>query len=298
MPKLNYKYILKFILIACLGIFLFMFFVLVRNSSFPRRPIYSTPEDYGMEFQDIELKTQDGLKIKGWLIYNDEARPTIIVCHGFGTSRSDVLVLAQFLFTAGYNVLLFDFRGHGESQGWYTSFGFLEQNDLLAAVDFLKDNRRIERKDFGVMGVSMGGSIAIMTVADVKQIKAVVADSPYVDLDRSLIRHTEFLLKAPFSFLGKIAVFSYRLRFLTDSSKISPLKAISKISPRAVMIISAIKDSRMPPEDAEELYLNALQPKELFLTISAGHSESYWQNTEEYQRRVVEFFYRYLPLER
>jgi len=92
--------------------------------------------------------------------------------------------------------------------------------------------------------------------------------------------------------LGRLAILSYRLRFFTDSSKTSPLKKISQISPRPVMIISGTKDPRMPPQDAEELYLNARQPKELFLTVSSGHSESYWQNTEEYQRRVIDFFNR------
>ncbi|MFH1655244.1 MAG: alpha/beta hydrolase [Candidatus Omnitrophota bacterium] len=294
--KLNYKLVLKIILVCCFWVFCFMFFVLVRNSSFPRRPLYSTPEDYGMEFEDVEFLTQDNFILKGWLISNDMASPTIIICHGFGTNRSDVLVLADFLFDAGYNILLFDFRGHGESQGWYTSFGYQEKRDLQAAVDFLRDSQGLERKEFGVIGVSMGGSIAILVAAEDQDIKAVVADSSYVDLDRSIIRHTRFMLKVPFSgFLGRLAILSYRLRFFTDSSKISPVKEISQISSRPVMIISGTKDPRMPPQDAEELYLHARQPKELFLTVSAGHSESYWQDTKEYQRRVIDFFDKNLP---
>jgi dipeptidyl aminopeptidase/acylaminoacyl peptidase len=289
---------LKIIFITSLGIFLFVFFLMLRNTANPRRPIYFTPQDYGLNFQNIEFNTEDGLKLKGWLVINNETSPTVIICHGFGTSRSDVLVLADFIERGGYNILLFDFRGHGESQGWYTSFGYLEQKDLKAALEFLKLNPNIKTKIFGVLGVSMGGSVAIMTAAKTEDIRAVVADSPYVDLDTSIIRHARLLLNLPFSFLGRLAVFSYRLRFFIDSSKISPLKEISKISPRAVMIISGAKDKRMPSLDAERLYLNAGYPKDFFLTISAGHTESYWQNREEYERRVLDFFSRYLPFTR
>jgi dipeptidyl aminopeptidase/acylaminoacyl peptidase len=249
-----------------------------------------------MNFIDIEFNTIDGLKLKGWLLLKNEFRPTIIICHGFGTNRSDVLVLANFLFKAGYNILLFDFRAHGESQGWYTSFGYLEKKDLEAAVRYLENNQKIKNKNFGVMGVSMGAAVAIMTAAENQKIKSVVADSSYADLDRSILRHTKFLLKLPFSsFLGRLAIFSYRLRFFTDSSELSPFKLISKISPRAIMIINGTNDVRIPPEDAELLYMNAHQPKELFLTVSSGHAGSFWHDTEEYQRRVIEFFYKYLP---
>ena len=295
MLDFDYKYIKKLVLISFLGVFLFVFFFVVRNTTHPRRPVYSTPLDYGMEFEDVEFKTSDGLKLKGWLILNNGLRPTIIACHGFGTNRSDVLMLSEFLYRTGYNIFLFDFRAHGESQGWYTSFGYLEKKDLSAAVEYLKKNQTIKNKNFGAIGVSMGGSIAIMTAAKDSAIKAVVADSPYAGLDRSIIRHTKFLLKTHNNILGRLAVFSYRLRFFTDSSKASPIKSISSISPRAVMIISGTNDPRMPPEDAEELYLNALEPKELFLTTASGHVGSFWEDTEEYKERVTNFLDKYLP---
>lgn len=294
MSKTEIKNIFEAVLICFFGIFLFTFFTLLRNTIQTRRPIYSTPTDYGISFEEVEFKTKDGLRLKGWLLLNNRNIPTIIICHGFGTSRSDVLVLADFIYKAGYNVLLFDFRAHGESQGWYTSFGYLETQDLDTAVEFLKNNSELNNKNFGVIGVSMGGSVAIMAAAKNENIKAVVADSPYADLDSAIIQHAKLLLKTPNSFLGHLAIFAYRLRFFTDSSNISPLKDISTISPRAVMIISGTKDVRMPPQDAEKLYLNARQPKELFLVVSEGHTNSFWQDREEYQRRVLDFLYKHL----
>jgi fermentation-respiration switch protein FrsA (DUF1100 family) len=292
-----FKRSLRIILASAFGIFIFIFFLLLRNSVDCRTKLHSAPKEYGLDFQDVEFKTEDGLKLKGWLIVENQDSPTIIICHGFGTNRSDVLVLADFLSRAGYNIFLFDFRGHGESQGWYTSFGYLEQRDLKSALEFLQQNSEIKLKEFGAIGVSMGGAIAIMTAANEPSIKAVVADSPYLDLDTSIIRHAKFLLKIPFSdLLGKLAIFSYRLRFFVDSSKVSPLKEIPKISPRAVMIISAAKDKRMPTADSEKLYLNAGSPREFFLTLSVGHIESFWQNRNEYERRVINFFHKYLPL--
>ncbi|MBM3247849.1 MAG: alpha/beta fold hydrolase [Candidatus Omnitrophica bacterium] len=292
-----FKGFFKIVFVVGFGIFLFIFFLMFRNTSDCRTRLYFTPQHYGLSFQNVEFKTEDGLKLKGWLIINNYEKPTIVICHGFGTNRSDVLVLADFIYKAGYNIFLFDFRAHGESQGWHTSFGFLEQKDLKAALEFLKQNPNIKTKIFGVVGVSMGASIAILTAAQNNDIKAVVADSPYLDLDTSIIRHAKLLLKIPFSsLLGKLAIFSYRLRFFTDSSRISPLIEIARISPRAVLIISGTNDERMPPQDAEKLYLTCRQPKELFLTNSSGHTNSYWQDRKEYQKRVIGFFNKCLPI--
>jgi len=71
--------------------------------------------------------SSDGLILKGWIIQKDKSLVTIIFCHGLGMNKSDLLSLAKSIYDAGFNLFLFDFRGHGDSSGSTTSFGYLEE---------------------------------------------------------------------------------------------------------------------------------------------------------------------------
>ena len=87
--------------------------------------------------------------------------------------------VAPWLHEAGFNVLLFNWRAHGQSEGEVVTLGFNERYDLIAAVQFAK-SKGAER--VGVLGFSMGGTVAIATAAVYEDIDAVVADSPFVDV--------------------------------------------------------------------------------------------------------------------
>jgi dipeptidyl aminopeptidase/acylaminoacyl peptidase len=289
-----YNLILKILIALPLGLFLFVFILLVRNTYLPRYSLSTTPKDYNIPYQDISFKTKDGFLIKGWLIIKDKEKPVIILLHGLGANKSDVLDFAQFLYSASFNILMFDFRAHGESRGMVTSFGLLEERDLEGAIEYLESNPLLKDKMIGLFGISMGGAIAIVAGASHPEIKAIVVDSPYVDLDESVITHTKMILPLPWNWLGRLAVMAYRLRFLTDSSKFSPLKTISRISPRTVFIINGARDDRMRPEDAKRLYDAAGEPKELWLVEGAGHLEGYSNAPGEYEKKVAGFFKEYL----
>lgn len=281
-----FKLSLKLILCFLFFIFLFTFTLLVRNTFLPRYPILRHPKDYGIEYKDVSFLTEDNFNLKGWLIVKDQVSPLIILCHSLGTNKSDVLEFVSFLYEAGYNLFLFDFRAHGESSGFVTSFGYREIRDLKAAVRYLE---KIGFKRFGIFGISMGGSVAIMAAESSKNIKAIVADTPYIDLDRTITDYANLLLPFFGRFLGRFAVLSYRLRFLVDSRKVSPLKIVKEISV-PLFIINGGDDNRMLPSYAQSLYGQANLPKEIWLTPDAGHLESFWVKREEYIQRVLNFF--------
>jgi len=75
-----------------------------------------SPEEFGMEYRDINFSTEDGINIRGWYI-EGRGKGTIILCHPYGMDKGDCLAQARFLNRAGYNILLFDFRGQGNSVG-------------------------------------------------------------------------------------------------------------------------------------------------------------------------------------
>lgn len=276
------KSILRFLLLT----FLVCFILLVRNTFLPRYPISGVPKDYGIEYKDVSFLTEDNFSLKGWLIIKDKKRPVIILCHGLGSNKSDILEFANFLYSGGYNLFLFDFRAHGESSGRITSFGYREIRDLKAAIKYLKE---IGFKEFGIFGISMGSSVGIMAAKDSKNIKAIVVDSPYINLDRAIVDHTNLIFPFFGRFFGIFVVLSYRLRFLVNSSKVSPLKTVKRLS-SALLIINGKNDKFMLPSYVERLYNQANPPKEIWLVPDAGHLGGFWVRKEEYIQRVLNFF--------
>ncbi len=115
-----------------------------------------TPQDLGLEYEEISFTTADNIKIAGWLVPSVAEglkAKTIILLHGYPADKGDILPALSFLSNK-YNLLLFDFRYLGKSGGRYSAVGAKEVEDLLAAIYFLK-TRGIE--EVGVWGFSMGG---------------------------------------------------------------------------------------------------------------------------------------------
>ncbi|MGE4357872.1 MAG: alpha/beta hydrolase [Candidatus Omnitrophota bacterium] len=280
--------ILKLLFLLTVGLFVFVFMLLVRNTLLPRWPDKTLPSQYGIYYEEVNFYSKDKVKLKGWLILKDKRFPTIVLCHGLGTNKSDLLSMVKFIYNSAFNLFLFDFRGHGESQGKATSFGYLEQKDLEGAIDYLY--QRVENKNIGVFGLSFGGAVAIMLAGRDERIKAVVSDSAYGNLYLIMLYSAKAfyaLPKFPVNIFLKIAYF---LRFGVNPENVSPEKEISKISPRPVFIIHGEKDKQVPLENAYSLFKKAGLPKEIWIVPDADHGESFALFSEEYSRKIIEFF--------
>src|SRR3989339_733334 len=106
-------------------------------------PIEQKPDDFNVMCENVSFFTDDNINIKGWFLPSKEkSYKTIIICHGWGTNKSDVLSSTIFFLKRGFNLLYFDFRNHGESGGNKSSLGKLESQDLISAVDFLKTKKK------------------------------------------------------------------------------------------------------------------------------------------------------------
>src|SRR5512136_558454 len=97
----------------------------------------NSPAEYGLAFEKISFATADGLTLRGWLVPGSDPERVVVILHGHGGSIDYDLQYVPYLHTAGYNVLQFDFRGHGRSQGNVVTLGYLERMDVQAAVKFL-----------------------------------------------------------------------------------------------------------------------------------------------------------------
>lgn len=274
-----------------IGCFLFAFVLLLRNSLLPRS-FYEVPlVRLGLHGEEISFKSRgDGLKISGTLLKRGEKDPVIILCHGLGANRYDLIETASILYGKGtFTIFLFDFRAHGKSQGSLTSFGHHEQKDLLGALDYL-DTRKDLSHRYGVFGVSMGGSVSILVAAREFRIQALCVDSPFLDLKKSITKQIELLTPLPkFPFLPLIFL-SYNLLFWTDVATVSPLNAVDKISPRPLYLLNGSEDNRMTAEGARVLYQRAREPKKLWLVPGAGHLEGRLVAGKEYEESILHFF--------
>jgi alpha-beta hydrolase superfamily lysophospholipase len=129
----------------------------------------------------------DGVKLRGDFWAQPHPAPTIILCHGYRTARAQLRPVAAIEYNHGCNVLFFDFRGHGESEGKLTSGGIAEVRDLEAAIVLAAAQPETLPGRIIIHGFSMGAAIALLTLPH-PAVAAVIADSPYARLDDMLRR--------------------------------------------------------------------------------------------------------------
>lgn len=281
MDSLLLKILLRVVIYAVLiyaGLSLYFLYIYIRPTRFISNV---TPADFGLEYEDITLKTGDNVELAGWFIPQKESNKVIIICHGYPADKGNLLGITEFL-APYYNLLLFDFRALGKSGGRFSTGGWNERKDFLVAVEFLKKK---DFKDIGAFGFSMGGAVILMS--DSRDIKAMVTDSAYASLDSvlNLIFQNFGFMRRPFVWAMKLWS---KLFFGTDLDAASPLKYISRIK-TPIFLIHSEEDSQIPVEHAQLLY-RANTENELWIISGAEHGTSLASVRGEYERRVLEFF--------
>ncbi len=257
-----------------------------------RFPLHAIPATFGLPSETINFSSEDGVPLAGWFI---EASPasdvTLIVCHGYGANRSDVLPSTHFLNKrGGYNLLYFDFRNHGESGGNVTSLGALEQRDLRAAIAYLKKEKPAQCARLGLFGLSMGGSVALSVAAKTPSVAAVAAESAFSSYDEVIARFARLFYHVPRYPFIPITLTFVKLRFGFTPDSFSPIHSIDRISPRPVFLIQGDSDARMPVSEGEALYARAKEPKALWTVPGADHAQVAEVAGAEFERRLLEFF--------
>lgn len=147
-----------------------------------RQPIETTPAEYGLDYEDVEFHSTDGLTIRGWFMPGNPRKVLILThpmyCnrHGFLVRNKSPLMLAantniDFLLAvkafneAGYSVLSIDFRNHGESEYGLTGVGLNEYQDILGALAYLKEKKGLEDAKFGLVSFCMGANSTIVALS-------------------------------------------------------------------------------------------------------------------------------------
>jgi pimeloyl-ACP methyl ester carboxylesterase len=258
-----------------------------------RRPrsAFHTPAEYGLEFEELTFKAADGLQLQGCWIPASASERAVIILHGHGGSLDWDLQRAPALHAAGFNVFLFDFRAHGRSQGNLATFGYLERQDVLGAVEFLK-RRGVKR--IGLLGFSYGGIAAMLAAPICPDVHALITDGGPTRL-RTALAARAVELHLPRSLAGPLAWLTLvitSLRLAANLFHYEPVRWVGKIAPRPVFFIHGELDQYCP--DFDELYTAADEPKQAWRLPGVGHTKASETNPEEFRRHVIEFFNRNL----
>ncbi|HTI28942.1 MAG TPA: alpha/beta fold hydrolase [Methylomirabilota bacterium] len=255
-----------------------------RRPFLPEEGAPATPADIGLAYEDVRFTTDDGVTLSGWLVpAARETRAAVVLMHGFSWHRLPWLAGFVPWLQRRYNVLQFDFRGHGSSDDALISLGTLEQRDVAAAVHFLAGRGL---GPIALMGISMGGSVALMAAPDLP-VAAVVADAAYADL-RDPIANRMREVGYPLARLGAslvLAAASLRARVWLRS----PIGRVAQIAPRGLLLISPGEDRLVSPHQSQRMFEVAGEPKELFVVPGAAHAEAHLTDPEAYESRVLAF---------
>jgi pimeloyl-ACP methyl ester carboxylesterase len=253
-----------------------------------------TPDNYGISYEEVHLRSRDLVNLVGWWIPADNAIGTIVMCHGQeGSMDGDTQQMVP-LHDAGFNVFMFDFRAHGRSEGDCVSMGMYEKEDLLGALDFLAEHKHVDR--VGVLGFSMGAAVALITAALSERICAVVADSSFGRLKHTLTgwgvqRGVPAPIARQFAAWVLVAA-SIRTEGRMDQT--DPIRWTVHIGPRPILFIHGANDPFVSSEEVANMASLAEGPVQVWVVDGVGHRGAYADDPMEYNRRVVEWFTRYL----
>ncbi len=269
---------------VCLGSFAVAYF-----STHPIRRRGRTGERLAGS-EEVEFCSADGMRLSGWFIPAREAVGTVILCHGYPNNHLELRPWVEMLRHQGFNLLLFDFRAMGQSDGRQSTIGYEEVNDLTGALDYLGGREETRDLPIGVFGLSMGGAVALMTAADDDRIVAAAAHASYATLETAIDRRFRLFLGPLAVAVARLAVGFGRGWLKAHPRDVSPLRAIGKISPRPVLLFHGGRDILTRPSDSGRLFEAAGEPKTLHLLPRSWHRSINPSEREEYGRVLVEFF--------
>ena len=243
----------------------------------------------GYPIENVRFLARDGVALSGTFVRAPNAAGTVILVHGFKSGRAEMLDWLAFLYPT-YSVLLFDSRGTGSSDGVF-GVGATEDRDILGAVDAVTLLRAPGSDRIAVLGISLGAGDALLAAGQDTRIRAVVADSPWIDEFVQLAR-MHWLPLGPLS----VPLLPYE-HALVDTliggrlEEAVPIVGATRIPPRRLLLIHARDDGNAttPPAGSERIAHVAGEPTELWLVPSGGHVGAIRSAHDEYVSRVMAF---------
>jgi fermentation-respiration switch protein FrsA (DUF1100 family) len=232
----------------------------------PSRSVEWTPADADLPFSDLEVATQDGERLHGWWIpARGRAAGHVLLCHGNAGNVGDRVPHAALLTAAGFDVLLFDYRGYGRSSGRPSEEG--TYRDARAARAALLSKPGVDAERVLYLGESLGGAVAL-ALAFEEPPAGLVLQSTFTSIRDMAKRHYPFVP-------GSLVPDAY-----PSLRRIGGLRA-------PLLLIHGERDSIVPAMHADELFAAAPEPKRLHRVAGAGHNDLLTLAGDEWARTIA-----------
>jgi fermentation-respiration switch protein FrsA (DUF1100 family) len=233
---------------------------------YPTRQVNENPGSAGLAYQDIDLVTDDKVKLHGWWIPCEGARGTLLIFHGNAGNVGDRVPWIEMLHNLGVHVFIIDYRGYGKSEGDPFEEGLYR--DARAAYNWWA--KRYGDEKLILFGESLGGAVAVHLAARV---------SP-----------AGLILQSTFTSARDMAknLFPLGLLFPLARVQFNSAEEIARVScPK--LIVHGTRDEIVPFRLGESLYELAPPPKSFYAVPEAGHNDLPWVAGAEYGRRLKAF---------
>jgi len=253
----------------------------------PRIACTGNPGKLELGFSEAALVTEDGLCLSAWHIPAEvENRPVVIVTHGLGANKENFLPVAAIIHEIGYDVFLFDFRGHGDSEGRTCSLGVLEARDIKAARDLVAAH--CPGRPVYVWATSLGGAAALRAAAEHGGFDKMVVDASFSSV-RSVAHATKLGYLGPMKTpVWHLLRFWYWLWVGVNIEDYCPADDIASLEDCPVYLIHGTADRVIPPSESRKLHEAAGRTPRLWMVQGAGHSGSMCH--PDYPDRLRKFY--------
>jgi hypothetical protein len=238
---------------------------------FPTHDEPSTPANWGFKFETIDFKSGDGTPLHGWFIptRNDKAKATVVFSHGNAGSMGHHLGFIMWLAEAGYNVVMYDYRGFGKSGGTVDRRGMI--NDVKAAFSYAGKRKDVDSNRLVSYGHSLGGAKSVTALGEtpVKGLRAVVIDGAFASYQKMAL------------------VIGGQLGASLVTDELAPKDFVRKLSPVPLLVVHGTRDEVVPVSQGRQLFETARQPKTLFEVKTGHHGDSLSRDHGEFRKRML-----------
>lgn len=268
--------IFSFILLLAFGyvaIAVFLYLYQSRLLYLPGRDLVATPGRIGLQYEDLRIKTSDGVTLSGWFVPHPQPRATLLFFHGNAGNISHRLESLEIFHRLRMSVLIIDYRGYGKSEGRPSEEG--TYRDAAAAIDFLRQ-RDIPPQGVIVFGRSLGAPVAAW-LASREPVAALIVESAFASVPRMAAELYPWL---PVRWLS---------RFRYDTAA----HAAAAKSP--VLVIHSREDEIIPYEQGRIVY-NAVSGKRAFLELTGGHNDGFFVSGTRYTNGIDRFISKHAGL--
>jgi fermentation-respiration switch protein FrsA (DUF1100 family) len=242
----------------------------------------------------VDFTVPDLGRREGWFFPGVRRGPTVVLCHGYESSRGELLTLVSDLQDHQYNVFVFDFAAHGANSG-VSTLGYREADELRKALDVLAARGDLDPTRFGLWGYNLGAYAALREAEDDKRIRALILDSVYDDPQQMVRIGVEHNGLGAFPFMVRAAqrIFGYLNGVHRhDPPLSSKLAALSGVP---TLFIQAPDDPELAAV-TRDMFLKAPEPRDQAIIPHGNFVGLSEQEKRDYENRVVSFFLLRLPV--